>query len=60
MIMLSSYLLKSIVEEWTTLRGHSLCNRIIERYKVVSAEETKKKKSLRKELKRTEEATKKK
>lgn len=48
----AQHLLSCIVEEWIVLRGHSLCNHYMEQYKR-AVEETKKK-SLRKELKRSE------
>lgn len=51
-------LLKSIIEEWITLRGHSLRNHFMEEYKLLSLQTKAKKRSLRKELKRSESSSK--
>ena len=56
---LAQCLLTSIVQEWIILRGHSLRNRFMENYKVLSMTKAKQgKKSLRKELKRNESSSK--
>lgn len=47
-------LLTVIVNEWVILRGHSLRNVFMERYKRLVSDEKRSKKSLRKELKRKE------
>jgi len=46
-------LLKMIVTTWLDIRGFSYAKRWIEDYKIILSTETKKKKSIRKELKRT-------
>ena len=45
-------LLLDVIEEWITLRGHSMANMELEKYKKKKAVTTQKKRSLRKELHR--------
>ena len=56
--LISQQLLASILKEWVVLRGHSICSHFMEEYKRLHAQ-TKKKKSLRRELKRKEATSKK-
>lgn len=54
----AQHLLTSIVDQWIVLRGHSLRNRFMENYKVLCAQTKAMKRSLRKELQRSESTSK--
>ena len=48
----SDELLCTIIQEWITMRGHSLANKFMEDYKTLKKKETKKEKGVRGELKK--------